>query len=292
MKWLRRFAPHPTHATSSARASKWHGADAWGMSGLVLGLLLALVVFAPARWVQAGLAQATGGRLLLTQAQGFWWQGEAGLELAGGAGAQDRAALPGKLSWHLRPAFTGATLGLRLTLRADCCTPAPWEVWLRPRWSDGGALELQLDAHQSQWPASLLVGLGTPWNTLQLQAGVHLHTTGLRVLLHRGRLKTEGRMVLELHDASSRLSTLQPMGSYRLVWQGSGVERSSDSSGDTLSLSTVQGALQLQGQGQWLAGRLRFSGEAQAAPGREDALANLMNILGRRQGSKTLIQIG
>jgi general secretion pathway protein N len=127
---------------------------------------------------------------------------------------------------------------------------------------------------------------------LQLQAGVHVQTSGLQVLLHQGRVETEGQMVVELRDAASRLSTVQPMGSYRLVWQGAGMERASHSSGDTLTLSTMQGALQLQGQGQWLAGRLRFSGEAQAAPGREEALSNLMNILGRRQGSKTLIQIG
>lgn len=288
MQWWRSKPPQTAHALASVRTSQRHQADAWGVGGLLLGLCVALVLFAPARWVGFALAQATGQRVLLTQAQGVWWQGEAGLELAGGAGAQDRAALAGKLSWRLRP----TTKGVQVQWRADCCMSSPWQVALHPYWAKGLALEVQLQAHQSQWPASLLVGLGTPWNTLQLQAGVHLHTQGLRVQWQQGRLQTEGEMVLELRDASSRLSTLQPMGTYRLVWQGAGLERSSDSRSDTLSLSTVQGALQLQGQGQWLAGRLRFSGEAQAAPGREEALSNLMNILGRRQGSKTLIQIG
>jgi general secretion pathway protein N len=288
MKWLRPKSHPQTHLLAPVRAPQRHQADAWGVGGLLLGLCVALVWFAPARWVGMALAQATGQRVLLTQAQGFWWQGEAGLALAGGAGAQDRAALAGKLSWRLHP----SSQGVQVQLRADCCMPSPWQISLHPRWSGGLTLEVQLQAHQSQWPASLLVGLGTPWNTLQLQAGVHLKTQGLRLLLQQGRVQTEGEMVLELRDASSRLSTIQPMGTYRLVWQGAGVERRSDSRSDTLSLSTVQGALQLQGQGQWLAGRLRFSGEAQAAPGREEALSNLMNILGRRQGPKTLIQIG
>jgi general secretion pathway protein N len=287
MKWLSRSSIKASR-TAPAVPRSWQAADWAGVYGFVFGVFLAVLVFAPARWVGLGLDVATGGRVILTQAQGFWWQGEAGLELAGGAGAQDKAALPGKLAWRLRPTFTG----LRLMLQADCCTTVPWEVLVRPRWLDSWAVEVQLTPHQSQWPASLLVGLGTPWNTLQLQSGVHLQTSGLRLLLHRGRIKTDGQMVLELRDASSRLSTVQPMGTYRLVWQGAGLERSSDSAGDTLSLSTLQGALQLRGQGQWLAGRLRFSGEAQATPGREDALSNLMNILGRRQGARTLIQIG
>lgn len=263
-------------------------ADRWAVMGLLMGLLLALLVCAPARWLGAALAQATGGRVLLTQAHGVWWQGQAGLELAGGAGAQDRAALPGQLSWRLRP----STSGLHLSLQADCCMTTPWAMRLQPRWLGRLALEWALETHQSQWPAALLVGLGTPWNTLQLQATVSVQTSGLRVLFDQGRPKTEGQLLVELRDVSSRLSTLQPMGSYRFVWQGAGLAHSDAHNSDTLRLSTVQGALQLHGQGQWLAGRLRFSGEAQAAPGREDALANLMNILGRRQGAKTLIQIG
>ena len=37
---------------------------------------------------------------------------------------------------------------------------------------------------------------------------------------------------------------------------------------------------------------MRFDGEASAAPGREDALSNLLNIIGRRQGARSLITLG
>ena len=46
------------------------------------------------------------------------------------------------------------------------------------------------------------------------------------------------------------------------------------------------------GMPMWVGGRLRFSGEASASPEREAALANLLNIIGRRQGSRSVIQIG
>ena len=58
-----------------------------------------------------------------------------------------------------------------------------------------------------------------------------------------------------------------------------------------LQLLTLEGALQLQGSGR-LEGRLQFQGEARANPGQEAALNNLLNIIGRRQGERSVITIG
>ncbi|MCY1531269.1 hypothetical protein D9M68_664890 [compost metagenome] len=42
----------------------------------------------------------------------------------------------------------------------------------------------------------------------------------------------------------------------------------------------------------WSGTALRFNGEASAAPGREDALSNLLNIIGRRDGARSIITLG
>ena len=42
----------------------------------------------------------------------------------------------------------------------------------------------------------------------------------------------------------------------------------------------------------WAGGRLRFRGVAEAAPGREVALTNLLNIMGKRQGTRSVFSIG
>jgi len=60
----------------------------------------------------------------------------------------------------------------------------------------------------------------------------------------------------------------------------------------SLSLQTLQGDLQLSGSGLWVGQRLRFTGEASAAPEREGALSNLLNIIGRRNGARSLISLG
>ncbi len=247
------------------------------MLGALLGLVSALVLFAPARWLAGAIENATDGHLLLAEARGTVWNGSAQLSLTGGAGSTDAIALPSRVDWRLRLAPTG----LVAQLGAQCCTSQPVVLRIRPRWGGG---EIQVSDSQTQWPAALLAGLGTPWNTLQLDGTLLLATRGLSVESVEGRLSVAGRAELAAQRMSSRLSTLRPMGSYRMTLLGGNTP--------TLTLDTLEGSLNLSGQGQWVGSRLRFSGTASAAPDREEALANLLNIIGRRSGARSIITIG
>ncbi len=275
-----RTAPRTAPAARVRRGAATGGRSAWGwaLAGALLGALPALALFAPAQWLASGVQRASGGQVQLTQARGTVWNGSAQLVLTGGQNSQDAVALPGRLGWQLRPTWSG---GVRALLRAACCTPEPLHVNVRPRW--GGAQVVLADG-RSQWPAALLTGLGTPWNTLQLQGRLALHTEGLTAKWASGRMLLAGQLQLDALDVSTRLSTLRPMGSYRLLLQGG--------SAPTLQLTTLNGALQMHGSGQWVGQRLRFEGEATAAPEREAALSNLLNIIGRRQGARSLITLG
>lgn len=247
------------------------------MLGALLGVLSALVLFAPARWLAGSLESATEGRLLLAEARGTVWSGSAQLLLTGGAGSTDAIALPSRVDWKLRLAPTG----LAAQLDTACCTSHPLVLRIRPQW---GGTEVHVADAQTQWPAALLAGLGTPWNTLQLDGNLLLETRGLSVEWVEGRLSVAGRAELTAQRMSSRLSTLRPMGSYRMTLLGGATP--------TLTLDTLDGSLNLSGQGQWVGSRLRFSGAASAAPDREEALANLLNIIGRRSGPRSIITIG
>jgi general secretion pathway protein N len=215
--------------------------------------------------------------VLLVDPRGTVWDGSARLLLAGGAGSNDVTALPGRIDWRIRPAWGG----ISTQLNADCCTAQPLAVRGRLRW--GGGTLLVAD-RRSQWPAAVLAGLGTPWNTLQIDGDLLLSTQGLSVEWIEGRLTVAGRAELTASRVSSRLSTLRPMGSYRITLNGG--------SPSTLQLDTLEGALQLAGSGQWVGSRLRFTGTASAAPDREAALSNLLNIIGRRSGARSIITIG
>lgn len=249
----------------------------WAAAGLAAGLLLALVLFAPARWLAGAVAQATEGQVLLADPRGTVWDGSARLVLTGGRGSQDAAALPGRLEWALGPRWDGVAA----SLRSDCCIPRPMAIRARARF---GGVDIDVGDSQSQWPATLAAGLGTPWNTLQLEGDLQLSTRGLSVEWIEGRPVVSGRAELLALRVASRLSTLRPMGSYRITLQGGAPT--------TLRVETLEGALQLTGTGQWVGSRLRFRGEATATPEREAALSNLLNIIGRRNGSRSLITLG
>lgn len=249
----------------------------WAVSGAALGLVLATLVFAPASWLAGSVEAATQGQLRLTDAQGTVWAGSSQLGLSGGPGSSDRSALPGRISWRVALGWSQ----IKLSLEADCCLQDPWLLELQPRW--GGA-QLRVADQRSQWPALLLTGLGTPWNTIRAEGQLALSSQAFSAQWIHGRLSLQGQLQLDALDMSSRMSTLRPMGSYRFVLQGGDTPR--------LDLSTTQGSLQLSGNGQWTDGRLRFRGEASAAPDRKDALTNLLNIIGRREGARSIINMG
>jgi general secretion pathway protein N len=249
----------------------------WAVSGAILGLLLALVLFAPARWLTAAIERAADGRIVLGEPRGTVWTGSAQLQLTGGEGSTDAAALPSRIDWRLRPSWNG----LSARLGSACCTDQPLLLRLSPRW---GGTRLAIADGQSLWPAALLAGLGTPWNTLQFEGDLLLATQGLSVEWVEGRLSIAGRADVTAQRMSSRLSTLRPMGSYRITVLGG--------SAPQLQLETLEGSLHLSGSGQWVGSRLRFSGVASAAPEREGALSNLLNIIGRRNGARSIITIG
>lgn len=249
----------------------------WALAGALTGLVSATVLFAPAQWLALALSAATGGHLQLQDAQGTVWQGSARWQLSGGPGSQGGVALPGRVDWRMRPVWPG----MSLQLSAPCCMAEAMQLQVLAR-AKGALVAVQ--NHHSGWPAAVLAGLGTPWNTVQAEGQLALVTEGLSVEWVDGRWALAGRVTLDATDMASRLSTLKPMGSYRLTIHGGSL--------NSMTLETLQGSLQLSGQGQWVGGRLHFDGLATAQPEQQEALSNLLNIIGRREGARSVIKLG
>ncbi len=266
----------------------------WGWWGVGMGALTGFILFAPASWLAQLLVNLSGKHLLLADSHGTIWQGDAVAVLTGGPGSRDARALPGRLYWSMRP----QTFGLRLTLKQDCCMPTPVAILVKPGLSgvriearlqptDNTSVKaLQDSGELGHWPAAWLGGLGTPWNTLQLGGVMRLSARGLAFDIVKGRLRMEGQADLIMDNMSSRITTLDRLGSYKLDLVG-------DAEGKIqLSLFTLDGALQMNGQGSISPGRVRFMGEARANEAERGALENLLNIIGRRAGDRSVISIG
>ena len=252
--------------------------------GACVGAVVAFMANIPAAWVAHGVASATAQRLLLADARGSLWSGSAVAVLTGGPQSRDASALPGRIEW---------TLGLRaygfeLKAQHPCCLNGSVTIQVRPGFGRLGFTVLPSPGWIGQWPSSWLGGLGTPWNTLQLGGTVRLVSPGVKIESVQGRWWIDGRADIELLSVSSRMTTLNTLGNYRMRVSGD----SGQGGASRLQLSTQDGALRLSGEGTLGPNGLTFRGEARAEAADEPALNNLLNIIGRREGARSVISIG
>jgi general secretion pathway protein N len=238
------------------------------------------LVLAPAQWMAAAVSGATGGHLVLAEATGSMWNGQAVVVLAPGAGSDiERVSLPETLSWQLSP-WRLLAGRLDLTLSHPSALLQPLQV--------GGDLSgrIELGPTTVRLPATVLVGLGAPFNTIR--PGGLVSVAWQRLAFGDGRM--QGDVVGEWQYASSALNTVAPFGHYRLLAEGG-------YPGTRLRLSTVAGPLELNGDGTIdEQGGVRLRGRARVMPGVDEAtraqLGGLVLLLGPRDGETAILTIG
>lgn len=245
---------------------------AWALRGAVLGWLVAMVCWAPARWLAAALAYASGAQVQLLHAQGTLWQGSAFLQF--NAPASGAWRLPSRVFWRWR--------GLHFELQAPCCVQPPMRLVLEPT-----AQQLRVQIADMQLPLQLLQGLGAPWNTLGITGTLAVQEQNFFLQWRQGQVQLAGSAAVQLNHLASHLAPVAQLGSYRVQLLGGAQPQ--------LELTTHSGMLQLRAQGRWPQGLqkgLRLEGVAQSAPQDLDALANILTLLGERRGNQSAIRWG
>jgi general secretion pathway protein N len=240
--------------------------------------LMVIVFSAPASFADIALSQVTQGRLRLADAQGTVWSGKAKLVLADIAAQAapltvTGLVLPGDLEWKV--AGWSLLLGkLDVTLNGVGMQ--------KPINISGGLQELKISASRLLLPTVDLSRMGSPWNTFKPQASLEVRWDNMT--LRQGQFT--GSAVIELKDIASALTSVRPLGSYRVDVVGAGA--SAD-----VKVATSQGPLNLTGNGVWNARQgLRLSIEAIADETAKVKLQTLLSLIGRREGEKTIIRIG
>ena len=231
----------------------------------VTAYLIFLVVTVPATWLSWGLARITHGAVDLYEERGSLWVGH------------------GRLVVHY-PRSTPQDLG-----------QTEWRV--NPLWLPLGRLQVSLKATGSQSDLAAVVGVTPKRIVLQrshISADANMASAfyaPARLLAPKGRLRfsadhltvdkngLHGNAVITWEGASSGLSSVQPLGDYRIDISGTGAEAA-------LKLTTLRGDLQLSGTGRWQLlenGDLQFNGVARPRS-RGQELQSLLNLFGRDQG--------
>jgi len=242
----------------------------WLLAVLGLGAYaLGLVAMAPATLIDAGIQQASAGKLRLADARGTLWAGTGQLEMRDW---MERTAVARNIAWRVLPIYL-----LRGQLRAEivldqAAKPFPVTV---------SASQIELADADINLPAAAL-GLGEPkLAPLGLTGDVLLHVTRLAL----GPNAVAGSATLLWRGAGSAYTRVSPLGDYELRLDGEGATVRA-------SLRTLQGPLQLDGQGSWTSGaRPSFLGSARIAPEERQQLAPLMRMIAveRRDGSFELL---
>jgi general secretion pathway protein N len=248
----------------------------WIAAALLVTLLTVLLSL-PAGWLVPLVERQTDGRVSIGDPEGSVWQGSGFLGAASSSEEPLVALLPGRFQWTLSPL---ALIGIiDASLRNDTALSRP--VTIHGSWShwDLGAGSINL-------PAERLTALGAPLNTVQPSGLMTLSWPGLTITRTNGAVQVEGRMQLDMTQIASALSPVKPLGAYRMHvdWQGSTAR---------INLKSLSGPLLLEGAGEIVNGRLRFSGQAWAQEGEEQRLAILLNLLGqrRRVGNRNVIAL-
>ncbi len=238
----------------------------WGLAAMI-AVVLSLLISFPATWLAPVIERQTKGRFTLRDAQGTLWDGSAFITGVSSSEAVAAPVLPGRFVWSLSPSLLIGVVDARITnpqlLERSLTVSGDWRTW-------------HLGEFAFSVPASQLTALGAPLNTLKPSGQMRISAQSLTLLPKTEGLQIYGAMRLQLNDIASVLSPVKPLGTYRMEfdWQGFRAQ---------LTLSTLSGPLQLQGNGALENGHLRFSGQAWALSEHEPQLANLLNLLGRRR---------
>lgn len=235
----------------------------WPLIGLALGAYaLGLVVTAPASLIDSGLQQATEGRLRLTDTRGTLWSGTGQLEMRD---RMQRTAVAKSIAWRVLPIYF-----LRGQLRGEvvldqAAKQFPVTISLS---------QIEVADADINLPAAAL-GLAIPkLAPLGLTGDVLLHVARLAL----GRNATEGNATLQWRGAGSAFTRVSPLGDYELRFEGEGATVRA-------SLRTLQGPLQLDGQGSWTSGaNPAFLGTARIAPEQRQQLAPLLRMIALERG--------
>ncbi len=265
---------------------------AWVKRALVAFLVLIAITavgltVAPASWVDWIVAKASSGRVRIAETSGTLWRGSGRIVLAdtGALQRSDKAGgvllpnslltgvvIPGRCNWTISPwPLLLGRLQMQLKL----------ENMGQPVVIQGNHLQLTGSAGGFDLPQVRMDQLGSPWNTIQPNGALSVQWNEFR--LERGRFI--GRGSVTISQVSSALSSVRPLGSYRIDFDSNGQSAQ-------LGMSTIAGPLQLEGQGSWTArSGLSFTayGTAQAEQAK---LQPLLALLGRRDGDRTIIRLG
>lgn len=231
----------------------------------IISYLVFLCIYAPASLLGSLLSQLTSGRLGLAASQGSLWKGSASLLLnsldASGTSVDVEKLNLGKISWDTQP--------LQL-LTGKLSASLSWNDGA-PFWITQDTSRLHIEHAAFNLPSEIVSALVPTLKAAQLGGQLAVRCDNFSLT----RREILGQLDIDWSQASSPLSTVNPLGSYhaRLDGIGSALNIRLETQGD--------GPLIMQGNGHWASAEgLHFDGTAEANPTSKVQLQALLRVMG------------
>jgi general secretion pathway protein N len=221
----------------------------------------ALAMLAPATLIDGVASRASDGRVRLAEAQGTLWSGHAEIALRNGA----NAVRAGAISWRLR-GLTAAPAALAFDVT----------VGARPFVTRVSLSRIELNEAALSLPARAL-GVAIPrLATIEPTGELLLRVSRLAITRDGASFDA----TVEWANAGSALTKVAPLGAYamRVAHTGSTLEA---------TLRTLQGPLQLEGRGGWMAGGQPGFAAVARVTSRDSELKPLLGLIGVPRGDGT-----
>lgn len=234
----------------------------WRLIGLGFAFYaLGLIANAPATLIDARLEQASAGALRLVEASGTLWSGTGQIEIID---ANRRGGIAKSIAWNIRPAYLlRGKLLYEITLDR---APRHFPVAITPS-------QIEIEDADIDLPAAAF-GLGVPkLAPLGLSGDMLLHIARLAF----GQGSIQGNATLQWRGAGSAFTRISPLGDYELRLEG-------NSAAVRVLLRTLQGPLQLDGEGSWGGGKPAFTAIAHVPPQYQQQLAPLLRMIAVERG--------
>jgi len=233
---------------------------------LAIGLVvyaLGVIATAPATLIDAGLQRISQGKLRLVEAQGTLWSGSGQIEIRDSGGLTGVAK---SFAWRILP---------QSLLRGYLICQVKLEQATKPFPVNISLSGVELENADISLPATAL-GLGMPkLAPLGLTGELLLHVASLSI---EGK-QTQGNVTLQWRGAGSVYTTISPLGDYE-------VKLDTDGATSNVLLRTLQGPLQLDGNGSWAnGGNPNFMAIAQVPPQHQQQLDPLLRLIAVERGA-------
>jgi len=224
--------------------------------------VLFMVLTTPASFIASRAREATEGRVSFTETEGTLWNGSMRAHVDAPAGTVDFD----RIAWRLLPSkLVEARIAFDVEVdsqnaRAKAEVLRGWSEWE----ARGGAARISAPVIAALFP------LAAAWRP---EGAVNVKADHVRWSDREMR----GPVTVEWLDAAVSLSSVKPLGAYRLIANGAGEAVS-------LAISTLSGPLVLKGKGEArIPGGITFSGEARAEGSEASQLEPLLDLMGPRR---------